>query len=64
MKDFRVVDYEAIAMLNVSATQELSRRLEQQEMDTASLKQELGDMRTALTAALDAVAAAAKAQQR
>ena len=64
VKDFRVVDYEAIAMLNVSATQELSRRLEQQEMDTASLKQELGDMRTALTAALDAVAAAAKAQQR
>ncbi len=30
VKDFRVVDYEAIAMLNVSATQELNRRLEAQ----------------------------------
>ena len=30
VKDFRSVDYEAIAMLNVSATQELSRRLEKQ----------------------------------
>ena len=64
VKDFRVVDYEAIAMLNVSATQELSRRLEQQVTETASLKQELAEMRTTLTAALEAVAAAAKAQQR
>ena len=35
VKDFRSVDYEAIAMLNVSATQELNRRL---EMQIAELK--------------------------
>ena len=62
VKDFRVVDYEAIAMLNVSATQELSRRLEQQATETASLKQELAELRTALTAALEVVNAA-KAQR-
>ena len=28
VEDFRVVDYEAISMLNVSATQELYKRLE------------------------------------
>ena len=28
VKDFRVVDYDAIAMLNVSATQELARQVE------------------------------------
>ncbi len=64
VEDFRSVDYEAIAMLNVSATQELSRRLEQQTTETAALKQELAEMRATLTAALEAVAAAAKAQQR
>lgn len=31
VKDFRSVDYEAISMLNVSATQELARRLESVE---------------------------------
>jgi hypothetical protein len=31
VNDFRSVDYEAIAMLNVSASQELNRRLEQQQ---------------------------------
>lgn len=31
VNDFRNVDYEAIAMLNVSATQELARRLEKLE---------------------------------
>jgi hypothetical protein len=57
--DFRTVDYDAIAMLNVSATQEIARRLETEttEVDTlkqqlagnssevASLKQELADMK-------------------
>jgi len=37
VKDFRSVDYDAIAMLNVSATQELNRRLEQQAADFAAL---------------------------
>ena len=36
VKDFRMVDYEAIAMLNVSATQELHRRLEQQSAALAA----------------------------
>jgi hypothetical protein len=36
VKDFRSVDYEAIAMLNVSATQELNRRLEQQAAELAA----------------------------
>jgi uncharacterized phage infection (PIP) family protein YhgE len=36
VKDFRNVDYEAIAMLNVSATQELSRRVEKQAADLAA----------------------------
>lgn len=61
--DFRVVDYEAIGMLNVSATQELMRKLQQQETETAALRQELAEMRTALTAALEAVAAAARIRQ-
>jgi len=58
VKDFRIVDYEAISMLNVSATQELARRVEQQTAETAALKQVLAEIRTALTAALEAVAAA------
>ena len=43
VKDFRSVDYEAIAMLNVSATQELNRRLEQQ---AAELKARDGKIAT------------------
>lgn len=42
VSDFRAVDYEAIAMLNVSATQELTRRLvkvEQRENTLAALEQ-------------------------
>jgi len=35
--DFRTVDYEAIAMLNVSATQELAKRLDQVEAREARL---------------------------
>jgi hypothetical protein len=41
VNDFRTVDYEAIAMLNVSATQELHRRFEQQAAEIAQLKQQL-----------------------
>lgn len=58
VSDFRVVDYEAIAMLNVSATQELHRRLEQQEaaaattaQELAALKAQLSELRAALVAA-------------
>jgi hypothetical protein len=45
VKDFRSVDYEAIAMLNVSATQELARRLEQREAELAELRAELAQAR-------------------
>ena len=38
VNDFHTVDYEAIAMLNVSATQELLKRIELLEEEKASLK--------------------------
>lgn len=41
VKDFRQVDYEAIAMLNVSATQELARRWQAQEEENAALKKQV-----------------------
>jgi hypothetical protein len=45
VKDFRAVDYEAIAMLNVSATQELARRLERQDAELVELRGELAKAR-------------------
>jgi len=47
VNDFRVVDYEAIAMLNVSATQELAKRLfqvEAQEARMAALEQKAAEV--------------------
>ena len=41
VQDFLSVDYEAIAMLNVSATQELARRVEALEKDNAALQAQL-----------------------
>ncbi|MFT4639429.1 MAG: hypothetical protein ACI8T1_002754 [Verrucomicrobiales bacterium] len=46
--DFRSVDYEAIAMLNVSATQELHRRLETQEAALASKTAEISALKERL----------------
>ena len=40
VKDFRSVDYEAIAMLNVSATQELARQVKAQEAELNALRAE------------------------
>src|SRR5205823_6720804 len=40
VKDCRSVDYEAIAMLNVSATQELARKLVAKDAEIATLKGE------------------------
>ena len=58
VNDFRSVDYEAIAMLNVSATQELNHRLEQQvaqiEAQTARIA-ELEHVRLAQMARIDAL---------
>ena len=45
VKDFRVVDYEAIAMLNVSATQELARKLAASEAAVKALQQENATLR-------------------
>ena len=55
VKDFRVVDYEAISMLNVSATQELARLLEQQTAETADLKDQIAQLRAALATAVEAL---------
>ena len=38
VKDFRSVDYEAISMLNVSATQELARKVQAQESELTELR--------------------------
>ncbi len=39
--DFRTVDYDAIAMLNVSATQELARKVDAQKSELTELRDEL-----------------------
>jgi hypothetical protein len=44
VNDYRVVDYDAISMLNVSATQELHRKLRTQANEVAQLKQALAEM--------------------
>ena len=41
MKDFHTVDYEAIAMLNVSATQELAKKVNQLEKENQALKAQI-----------------------
>lgn len=43
--DVRAVDYEAIAMLNVSATQELSRQMSAKDAEIAGLKAELAGLK-------------------
>jgi hypothetical protein len=51
--DFRVVDYEAISMLNVSATQEQQKLIESMQAEIAALKKEnakLSDMEAKLNA--------------
>lgn len=44
--DFRVVDYDRIFTLNVSATQELARQLEELKKENAVLRSELGSVKT------------------
>lgn len=46
VSDFRSVDYEAISMLNVSATQELARRLEKKDAEIAKLRTDNEDLRS------------------
>jgi hypothetical protein len=52
VNDFRTVDYQAISMLNVSATQALLKRIEALEKENESLKEVNEDMNT-LKAELD-----------
>lgn len=49
VKDFRNVDYEAISMLNVSATQELARKLDAQESELTDLRAEVSKLRSERT---------------
>ena len=46
VKDFRRVDYDAIAMLNVSATQELARKLAAQDGELTELRAEVARLRS------------------
>ncbi|MEK7257914.1 MAG: tail fiber domain-containing protein [Bacteroidota bacterium] len=48
VNDFHVVDYDAISMLNVSATQELARRVEQLQWENAALRNSLESMESRL----------------
>jgi hypothetical protein len=57
VKDFRSVDYDAIAMLNVSATQELARKLETVQAENAALRRELAEQAKHAAAQADADAA-------
>lgn len=43
VNDFHTVDYQAISMLNVSATQELLKRIESLEAEKTNLKEELSE---------------------
>jgi hypothetical protein len=45
VSDFRSVDYDAISMLNVSATQELAKRLEKKSEEVTQLEQEVTDLK-------------------
>ncbi|WP_171025695.1 tail fiber domain-containing protein [Hymenobacter jeollabukensis] len=63
--DVRAVDYEALAMLNVSATQELARKvqaLEQLRQQVAALQAELAASKTQSAQQLQQAQAAASAQ--
>ncbi|WLT31441.1 tail fiber domain-containing protein [Geothrix sp. PMB-07] len=48
VKDFRVVDYEALSTLNISATQELARRLKALQEENATLKRDLAEIKALL----------------
>jgi len=52
---FRCWDYDAIAMLNVSATQELARKLETVQAENAALRRELATQEQSIEARLIAL---------
>ncbi len=49
VKDYRVVDYEAISMLNVSATQELAKQMASLQTENAALKTKLAELESLKT---------------
>ena len=53
--DFQMVDYDAIAMLNVSATQELARRVTATEQQFAELQSEIAELKSQLAQAKDMI---------
>jgi hypothetical protein len=57
VSDFRTVDYDALAMLNVSATQELARKLETVQAENAALRRELAAKEESMEARLIALEA-------
>ena len=64
VRDFRAVDYEALAMLNVSATQELHRRLEAQGRENAALQAQNATLESRLAAVEAALKALTTATPR
>jgi len=48
VEDFRVVDYEALSTLNISATQELAKKVAALETENAALKAENKEVKTSL----------------
>ena len=60
VNDLRGVDYEAISMLNVSATQELHRQLEAERSETAALRRKLSDLESSLGARIESLEKASK----
>ncbi len=57
VKDFHTVDYDAISMLNVSATQELAQKVEARDAEIAALKTELAALKAANTSLETGIAA-------
>ena len=53
--DLRMVDYDALSMLNISATQELARKVELLEKQNAELKDENCDLKNAKADAADVI---------
>lgn len=51
--DFHTVDYDRIFTLNVSATQELARKVEALEKENAGLRQQVGELKTEAKASAD-----------
>ena len=50
VNDFRSVDYDAISMLNVSATQELAKKLEEKDAVIAALEARLSALEKRVSA--------------